>query len=332
MNDIATNTSMYANRELFRDSPTALRTRLGRRGEGLIPDEPSTSTLSLVGQHIKEHSPPRICDVFSEMMIMKHSINVEGLDPNETISVYDGSALLMQEVHSLISDFNIAHGNFMACFPPVGRALLFPAQSSLELFEFMLGFDKKAWIRNCFPVAQGGEILYADIYSDFSVGVWMRPFTGFNLTRKDSEPLSCSISLNGHGLEFSFRNSVQNDGYVTYLGNMKSFVGEKLEARLGVCDRLNTFLKAGKSHLNPRSFLLFLDSAKEVFVGFGKSVTTILKNLRVNLCKLRSGVFNLLKNFIKFRSYCQGVTLRICLSAFLKKRVIHLTAQIKLRK
>ena len=333
MNDITANTIMGSGRQCFRDTSTAHRTRLRGRGERLVLDEPSTSTRSLVGQHVEEHTPTRISNMFSKIMVHEHTIYVKGFDSDETVFVHDSSAVLVQKIRSLISNLVVAPGNLMCGFPAVSRAPHLPTQIPMEFFEPALGFDEEAWIRNCFPVTQCGEILQANIDADFIVGVGVLSSSGFKLTGEDGEPLPCPVTLDSQRLEFTPRKSMQDKGDIPYLGDMKSFIGKQLESRLRVGDRLNLLLEAWKADLNSLPFLLLLDSAKKVFISFRESVSTILENLGVNLPEFHIRVFKLLDDCaqLSFRINRSAVSF-IRLSASLKKQVVGFTAQIKLRK
>ena len=239
----------------------------------------------------------------------------------------------MQEIHSLVSHPVVASGNLMGCFPTVSRPLYLPTQAFMQFPEPALGFDEEAWIGDCFPVTQCGEILQANIDADFTVGEGVFFFSGFKLTGEDSEPLPCPVTLNSQRLEFTPGESMQDNGDVPYPIDMKSFIGKQLESRLWESDRLNSLLEAWKTNLNSLSLLFLLDSAKEVFVGFSESVSTVLENLGVNLPEFNVRVFKLLDDFAQF-GLCikrSAVYLIRHITSF-KKHVVGLTAQIKLRK
>ncbi len=332
MNNISTNAFMDSNREVFRNSPPAFGTCLGCWGKEFILNKLSSSTLSLVGQHVEELSPGRICDMFSKTMIFEHSVNIERFNANEAISISNGSALLMEKVHPLIGNFNMTLSNLIDCLPSIGRTFLLPAQSPLELLELSFRFDKEAWIRDCFPIAQSGKVLNAHINTDFILWMWMSSPGRFNLAGEYSEPLPSTISLNCQGLDFPSRKPMQDNRNISYLGKVKSFVGKHLEPRLWICDTLNPLLKAWKTKFNPLALLLFLNPAKEMSKCFRKSISTVLKNLRVDLFELRIRFFNLPDDGVEFSSTMKRNLLGLVGGfASLKKKIIHLTAQVKLR-
>jgi len=264
-------------------------------------------------------------------MIFEHSVDVEGFDADESVLVSDDSALLVQEIRSLIGNLDVTLGYFVDGFSSIHRPLLFSAQPALEYLQPMLGLDQEAWIVDCVSVAQSGEILQADINTYLIFGMRVLPFN-LRLAGEESKPLPDPVSFYGEGLDLTLRGSVQNDRYVPYFGDMKSFIGKKLEAGLGVCYGVNPLLESGKTDLNPLACLLFLDSAEEIRVGFRKSISTVLENLRMSLFKLRVGVLDLLDYLAHFGFGTKRCALRfILLFTSLKKRVIQLTAQIKLR-
>lgn len=335
MNNIATSTFMDPIGELFRDSPIALGARLGCRGKCFILNELSSSTLGLVGQHIKEHAPGRICDMFSKTMVFEHPVDVECFDSNEAVPVSDEPAVLVKEVQPLVGYPCMTPGNFVNRFPSVGRAFLFPAQSPLELLELPLGFDKEAWVRDCFPITQRGEVLDADINANFSIRVRVLSVLSvgrFNLTGEDCKPLTSTVTLDCHGLGLSFRCSMQDNWNVPYLRDMQPLVGKQLKSELRVCDAIKSLFEARKPNPGPFSLLLLLNPAKEVFVCLRKPISTVLKSLRENGFKLRVRVFDFLDDLAQL-----GFVIKRCAISpifgftSLKKRIIEFTAQIKLR-
>lgn len=333
MNDITTNTIMDPGRELFRDSPTAHWACLGCWGEGLILDKPSSSTLSLVGQHIKEHPPRRIRNMFSETMILKHSVNVEGFNPDESVLISENSALLMEEIQALINYFDMALSDLMDGFASISRTFLLTAQNSLKPFKLFFGFNQKAGIRYCFPATQCGEILNANIDADFPVWMRMPPFNRFKFAREDDKPLPGPISFDRHRLDLPPRNPMQDKGYVAYLGDMKSFIRQNLKPELGIGEGINPPLKTRKPHLNLPTLLPLLNSAEEVLIGFRQTIRTVLKGLRENSIKLRVGILNFLDDLTQLSFAVKRNTLIAIFSlASLKKQIIHFTTQIKLKK
>jgi len=153
MSRIAALTSMGSFRERFLGSQSAFRTRLRRWGKESILNKLSSSTFSLVGQHVEELAPACVCNMFSKTTVFEHSVDVERLDSYEAVSLGDCATGLVEEVRPLVSDMNMASGNLMNSLPSVRRASFLPAQSSLELLEFSLRFDKEAWIGDRFASA-----------------------------------------------------------------------------------------------------------------------------------------------------------------------------------
>jgi len=144
MNNIPTNTFMNSGGEILWDSPVAHRAQLRGRSKCFILNELSSSTCSLVGQHIKELTPRSICDMFSKTMISEHSIDIESFNTDETIGISNDSALLVKEVQPLVSNFIITFSNLIYNFSSVSTSLNLSAQSPLEFIEFPLRFEKKA--------------------------------------------------------------------------------------------------------------------------------------------------------------------------------------------
>lgn len=102
---------------------------------------------------------------------------------------------------------------------------------------------------------------------------------------------------------------------------------------MGVCDALNPLLEAWKADLNTFSLRLLLNPAKEVLVGFGKSIGTVLENLRVNTCKLGIRGFGFFENVIKIGSAMKRNLLRfVGYLASIKKKIVEFATKVELRK
>ena len=270
--------------------------------------------------------------MFSKTMVFEHPVDVECFDSDETVSVSDEPAVLVKEVQPLVGDLNVASGNLMDCLPPAGRAFLFPAQPSLELLELPLGFDKETWVRDCFPIAQGGEVLDADINANLSIQMGVLSSARLNLTGEDCKPLTGTVTLDCQGLDLSFRDPMQDNWDVTYLRDMQPLVGKQLKSELRVCDAIKSLFEARKPNPDPFSLLLLLNPAKEVFICFGKSVRTVLKNLGENSIEQWVRVFDLFDDIVKFVSATErNLVGFVCGLTPLKKKIIHLTTQVKVR-
>ncbi|MBU4406009.1 MAG: hypothetical protein KKB24_00305, partial [Candidatus Altiarchaeota archaeon] len=114
---------------------------------------------------------------------------------------------------------------------------------------------------------------------------------------------------------------------------MKPLIGKQLKPRLRIGDALNPFLEAREPGLDSLTLLLLLDPAKEVCIGFRKSVGAVLENLGVSTCKLRIRSLGFFDYIVK-RCPAMKRNLLGFVGGFtsLKKNVVEFTTQIKLRK
>jgi len=102
---------------------------------------------------------------------------------------------------------------------------------------------------------------------------------------------------------------MQYDWHVTDFEDMKSLVGEKSKSLLRISDTFNILLKTRKPYLNVLALLLFLNPAKEVRIGFGKPVGTILESLSIDRCELWVGCLDFLDDIIEASSLMKGAVL-----------------------
>jgi len=125
---------------------------------------------------------------------------------------------------------------------------------------------------------------------------------------------------------------MEGDRDISYLGDIQPIIRKKFKACLRVSDRFKSLFEARKSNLNPLTSFLFLNPAKEVFVGFGKSVRTVLNSLGENSVEFWVRVFDLFDDIVKFVSATErNLVGFVCGLTPLKKKIIHLTTQAKVR-
>jgi len=129
----------------FEDSLATVATRL-RCSPWIDFNDTTTSTQSLVAEHLYEAVPRGVINMFSEMMVTNHPPNIELFNRYEFVSVSDSSTLFMEEIGSLVDDFIMDSCDSDNSFLSVGRTLDFSAQSSLESGKLFFGFNKESGI------------------------------------------------------------------------------------------------------------------------------------------------------------------------------------------
>jgi hypothetical protein len=182
----------------------------------------------------------------------------------------------VKEVGPLVADFEVLLGELETSFSSVGTSFIFPAQASLQKFESFFGFDQVSRIFDNLSVAECGKILNTEINANFLNG---NVFDGRNIyfAGEDCVPLTCLVLLDSQRLDFSFWNTMQDNGNVTDFRGIDSFIRKKFESTmrsiLGVCYAFDFAFESGKTFLLVG---LVFDSAKEMTERFVESITYIL--------------------------------------------------------
>jgi len=323
---------MHPLREGFRDIlPAVGAPNAAPFGLGIL-QYPATSTRCLVAEHLYEGAPRSVRDVLGEMMIMEHPRNVQILDGNSPEFIGDDSRELVLEVSPLIGDLNVCFGKPAYSLTTIFAALDLSRHSSLKFFDLLLALNQVSWIWNVLPRTEGCKTLNTNIDADRLVDVGMCRNWGFDLAGKDSKPLTSLVSLDGHGLDLSLRNPVQDNRDAANFGDVQSPVRNELEPELGIGYALKSLLKSGKADLNLLASLLLLNPSEKVGVCLREPVSTVLQGLRIHTIELGARVFDFFDYLAELALAIQrGFISLVGILAALKQRIIKLTTQIKLR-
>jgi hypothetical protein len=184
----------------------------------------------------------------------------------------------VQEVSSLVADFEMLNSQSTNSFSPIPTSLLLSTYSSLQELQTSLAFVEMSRITYNLTITQCCEVLQSDI----NTNLFFRRMSDFDIWQfatKNRIPLSCFVLFDGECLNFSFWNSMKNDGNVSYLAKSQSPIREKLKATLRESQAINSALVSGKT-LFPTTLVFY--SPEKVGEGFVNSIANILSNLRVN--------------------------------------------------
>jgi len=238
----------------------------------------STACYSFVFQEICEHSPSSIANLPCPEAVIHHSLDIKLLDGDEGISIDNLPAQFVQEITPLVGDLELSLCQPESCLSPILASFDLPAHSSLQELEPLFRLDEVARILNLLSIGESCEALQSHIDAD----LFSRRMLDFNIrqfAREYSEPLTDFVLLDGQSFDFSFRDSMQDEGDASNLAQSEPSVRKQFESALWISDALDSALEARKS-----LFLagLVLDPAKEIGESLIHPVRDILNNLRVD--------------------------------------------------
>ena len=107
----------------------------------------------------------------------------------------------------------------------------------------------------------------------------MLGFRNIYFTDKGSMPLTRLVLFNGKCFNFSFKCSMEYDGYASDFTDFEPSFIEKFKSRLWICDAMNFTFKSRKAFLLTRWVFY---TAKEILHRFVNPLRHILSNLRMN--------------------------------------------------
>ncbi len=251
---------------------TTLRTVL--RGIGRIhPYQDPPGPFCLEGKVVSELRPSRIVDTLSQTTVMHHSIDRQVFYGDNSVSIYNLSAMLVGEVLASISNaFMDSCGN-----------LLF-----LLALRFRKGFlvgTKKAGVLNLFSGGKSGK--GGQSYIDTYLIRRNRKRKGLRFTGDSDKPLTGSRTGDCAGFRDPLQGTMLLDSKFTNLRNAQS-LSRQLPSRLWETKRVIPFFST-----EPRitRILARFATTKE---GFERQVNPhrhILQDLRMNLRQRRSFFF-----------------------------------------
>lgn len=310
----------------FGDEFTAVATRL--RGSPRIDfNDTTTSTQSLVAEHLDEAIPRGIINMFSEVMVTNHSLDIELFNCDKLVSVSNNPALFVEEIGSLVDDFVVDSCDLESSFLSVSRTFGFFIQSSLESSKSVFGLYKESRVLDDCLVREGCKILKPNINADLFLEEFMPFGFNINLTTKKNKPLVGSVPLYGHSFDFAFGDSMKDNVHISYSRNMKLFIGVKFKSMLRICNTPNPFLESGIANFNIFTRFLFLTSPKKVFKSITNPIIKVLENLRKNNAGINIKVFYA---FIKVNFSQMFTCILISFNTDFKKFVIGSPAYFKM--
>ena len=237
-----------------------------------------TACDSFVFQVPDESTPRGISYVFSEMMIMNHIIDTQVFNGNSTIIESELSTNFVQEVSSLIGNFDMFPSQLESSFSPVSRTFDLFAQPSLKELQSIFTLDEMPWISYDFTIGESSKVLNTYIQPHLFIGLMLNN-RSIDLTTKYSKPLSSIINLESERLNLSSRKPVKNNGNVSYLGSIQSPVVSELETTLREDNTVHSTLESWKTlFLTSRVFY----SPKEAIKSLREPIRDILQDLRVD--------------------------------------------------
>ena len=150
---------------------------------------------------------------------------------------------------------------------------------------------------------------------------------------KTGVPFVCLGLLDGHGLDVSFQQSMQDDWNISDLGDLQSLMIQEFEPEsrvLWICDAFVVFLETGKANMNVFSLLSFFYTAKEMVVGFDDSICDVLQDLGVQLVEPFVLILDLLDDTVKVILGHRRASFFVVVFASFQKKIIHFLSKVKL--
>ncbi len=225
-------------------------------------DQLPTGTFSLVRKHGEEPRPGRICNAFSQTMVMNHAIDAQIFNANNSIVIDNLTRFLMRKVISLESNSLMNAGNDFAPLGNFGSAFSRPTQFSLGFSQSFLLFPEKARTLNRWSsIRKSGESMQAHIDAHGFIVSWKG--LRFDFTTKSYIPFASRRTAKSGCLGLAAHFSMHDDLDMTDLGNYQASIfnsatGRDLRKGEGIIPSLS--LKAGKA-----GFFTGLAAAKEGF-------------------------------------------------------------------
>jgi hypothetical protein len=214
---------------------------------------------------------------------MNHSPNVQPLAIDDCELFGERMGEFVQKIHPLVMNFEVLLRNLDSGLLSVPATIdtlgMYPLQSS----QFLLCIEIESGVGDRLTIIVGQELLQTDINPYFGCGILMLDHRNISLTGEHSEPLTCLVSLDGHSFDFAFGQPVENDWHRANLGYLQSFIAEKLESRLGICDALDSALEPRKTYLYFQAPLFEFEPVEEIVKCLRQPVRDILQHLRMDL-------------------------------------------------
>lgn len=207
------------------------------------------SIFSFISQKIKEITPRRIADAFSQIVIFDHIPDIQALHGNIIKFLHDLGANFMKKSQPLPCNFKMfllqKFHSFLSIFAP----FFLSRNISLGCFQLPFSFRQKARIKNLFAAAERCKCFDADIYSHTQTCLFNRLF--FVFTNKNDKP-SVDLTVNRAGFDFSFNFAREPESNCSEFGKMK-FVADQLKSTLGITKgfKETLSLETGKPTFSP---------------------------------------------------------------------------------
>jgi len=329
-NQSADRAAMYPVFQRFLHVCTATATELRCRLERVSNDEPATSTYSLVAGHSQEVAPRGISDMFGETVIFEHPVDVQVLNGNSTIVIRYHATGLMQKIFTLVGNPLVLDCQQVNNFSTVTATFDLSRYPTLQVFQSLLGFYEMTWVLDYHSIGEGGEVFQSDIYSYSLILEGMWGGIVFNLTGEHDKPFTRFSSFDCHGLDFTFRNTMQNNRNVADFGNIQFLVGKKLKSRLWVRDALEPLFISGKTNLDLLDSFLLFEPSVEIVECLGQSVRTVLQDLGMDTFEIRIRILDLLDYLIQLELRKISTVGMVDIFPDCQKEVIHLAGEVEL--
>lgn len=165
-----------------------------------VLSEFSTASDCFVGEHSIEITPRNIKNVFSKITF-DHVLNIEFFTANDSKFFCQGMCEFVQEIPSLVSDFQVLPCKLESGFLSVPTSFDSLTMNSLQSSQSLLSMEIESWVSDTFSFVACQECFQSDINpNNFLVSVL--DDRSFNFTREHSEPLVCFVSFDCHGLDW----------------------------------------------------------------------------------------------------------------------------------
>lgn len=317
-----TNTTMFADGERFLNSRPAVRTILRSERGGNFPYSP-TGTFSLDGEYCYKGVPCGVTDGFCETVIPEKPGDVQILDGNFIELSDDSISNLVEIVAPLVSNLLMNASKQPDTLVPILAPQLSPTDFSLCDSQSTLRHLKKVRILNYFSSRESSKVFNTNINTNALAGPWDEGTIGF-IDQKDRIP-SIGLTLDCDVSDPAFYGTRETQSNRAELRESE-LIAFKLEAALAIRERIVPILRFETWE---SWFLPFQASLKECIIGTTYAPKAFLKNARIIALNIRTLLANVFELEILRKEVNRLSTNSISITAFLKRSVVKLAAEIK---
>lgn len=170
--------------------------------------EQPTSIFRFVGQQSNEVSPSGVENRLTQFWVLRHPVDIQVFDRNESVRVYERPRKVVVEIASLIPDVIMEPLKQQDRFEPAVRSFLSTGNTSLQTSQFCLRPAKPSRVFDTSSIAKGRERGQSDVNAD-SVAA-KRQWRSLRFYNKQSEPAP-RLPFYGKGFNQTHNRTMQID-------------------------------------------------------------------------------------------------------------------------